>query len=56
MTEDVTGNDVVALLVEMCALVLWGSWAWRIAPGPAWARVLVVVGVLGAVVALCFSA
>lgn len=52
MTEDVTGNDVVALLVEMCALVLWGSWAWRIAPGPAWARVLVVVGVLGAVVAL----
>lgn len=52
MTTDVNGNDVVALLVEIGALILWGMWAWRSTPPPVRTRVLAVIGVLAAVVVL----
>lgn len=45
-------HDVVAFFVEICALVLLGAWAWRMAPGAVLARSAALVVVIGAAVLL----
>ncbi|NNG37548.1 DUF2568 domain-containing protein [Nakamurella aerolata] len=45
-------NDVVAFLVELAALTLLGTWAWRAVHGPTPVRVLAVVVVIGAALTL----
>lgn len=52
MTADVNANDLVALLVEVAALILLGSWAWQATTSPAWLRVLAVAAVVGGAVLL----
>lgn len=57
MKENVSANDVLAFLLEMAALVLWGLWAASLAKTPfwRWGLGLLAVAVFIALWALFFA-
>ncbi|WP_265443169.1 YrdB family protein [Flexivirga meconopsidis] len=52
MTNEINPNDVLAFLIEIVALALLGTWAWRTAPEPVIARLGAVVLVLAVALTL----
>lgn len=51
MNRDIGLNDILAFILEVAALALWGLWAWSLPRTTLW-KVLLTAGVVGGLIAI----